>query len=89
MMLKVNALRSSRDYRPQSRKGPTCYSAMPASCPYPRLTTCASQDWDEMIDVNIKEVLYGMAAALPFPSFLRSIRTSRLSSALTIVRWAS
>jgi len=29
------------------------------------LTTCALKIWEEMVDVNIKGVLYGIAAALP------------------------
>jgi NADP-dependent 3-hydroxy acid dehydrogenase YdfG len=33
------------------------------------------EDWDEMIDVNIKGVLYGIAAALPqFAAHLELIR---------------
>ena len=32
-------------------------------------------DWEEMIDVNLKGVLYGIAAALPV--FRRQVRTSR------------
>ena len=33
--------------------------------PHSLLERCKVQDWDRMIDVNIKGVLYGIAAALP------------------------
>jgi NADP-dependent 3-hydroxy acid dehydrogenase YdfG len=33
--------------------------------PHSPLERCKVQDWDRMIDVNIKGVLYGIAAALP------------------------
>ncbi len=33
--------------------------------PHSPLERCRTEDWDRMIDVNIKGVLYGIAAALP------------------------
>jgi NADP-dependent 3-hydroxy acid dehydrogenase YdfG len=35
------------------------------------------EDWEEMIDINIKGVLYGIAAALPLQQGIRPYRTSR------------
>jgi NAD(P)-dependent dehydrogenase (short-subunit alcohol dehydrogenase family) len=43
----------------------TFSSAIPALCQLSPLDDLRVEDWEEMIDINIKGVLYGIAAALP------------------------
>jgi NAD(P)-dependent dehydrogenase (short-subunit alcohol dehydrogenase family) len=49
------ALRQARRHRQQCRR----------ACRSRRSTRCNVDEWEQMVDVNIKGVLYGIAAALP------------------------
>ena len=55
---------SSSSPRPSSAAS-TSSSTTPASCRCRRSTTLKVDEWDRMIDVNIRGVLYGIAAVLP------------------------
>ena len=48
--------------------------------PHSPLERCKVQDWDRMIDVNLKGVLYGIAAALPHMKLQKSGQFINVSS---------
>ena len=48
--------------------------------PHSPLERCKVQDWDRMIDVNLKGVLYGIAAALPHMKSQKSGQIINVSS---------
>jgi NADP-dependent 3-hydroxy acid dehydrogenase YdfG len=48
--------------------------------PMSPLERCKVEDWDRMIDVNIKGVLYGIAAALPYMKAQKSGHVINVSS---------
>jgi NADP-dependent 3-hydroxy acid dehydrogenase YdfG len=48
--------------------------------PHSPLERCKVEDWDRMIDVNIKGVLYGIAAALPYMKTQKSGHIINVSS---------
>jgi NADP-dependent 3-hydroxy acid dehydrogenase YdfG len=63
--------------------------------PISKLEDLRVEDWEEMVDINIKGLLYGIAAALPifrrqgFGNFVNTISTAGIQMSPTMVVYAA